>query len=247
MEPGLRRALARLPGFAQTSCPVGMHGFQVPLLKRIAGNVGYGTERLRRRHWLRRIPKILNPPPEWREYPQSAALLVADVARGRQQIAGKTLRGDADRLKRRGDLIGDRLLRRLCNRVPEHRAGPGLARQPGDDRCGGPFAQNQRRANRVEGPLQGPERLRQPPARRAAERAGAWSAQRSAGFVEHVKTDHRRAGLRGGMQGRMIAEAEVVAKPDDAGGSGMAGHQMGQRAWRTLGPGEAKTLQLSRA
>src|SRR5450755_2195652 len=224
MEPGLRRALARLPGFAQTSCPVGMHGFQVPLLKRIAGNVGYGTERLRRRHWLRRIPKILNPPPEWREYPQSAALLVADVARGRQQIAGKTLRGDADRLKRRGDLIGDRLLRRLCNRVPEHRAGPGLARQPGDDRCGGPFAQNPRRA---------------------AERAGAWSAQRSAGFVEHVKTDHRRAGLRGGMQGRMIAEAEVVAKPDDAGGSGMAGHQMGQRAWRTLGPGEAKTLQLS--
>jgi hypothetical protein len=29
------------------------------------------------------------------------------------------------------------------------------------------------------------------------------------------------------MQGRVIEEAEIVAKPDDAGGSGMAGHQMG--------------------
>jgi|SoimicmetaTmtHMC_FD_contig_31_12236105_length_318_multi_1_in_0_out_0_1 hypothetical protein len=27
------------------------------------------------------------------------------------------------------------------------------------------------------------------------------------------------------MQGRMIGEAEIVAKPDDAGGFGFAGHQ----------------------
>ena len=78
-------------------------------------------------------------------------------------------------------------------------------------------------------------------------RAGASSAQRVARFVKDVKTDHRRARLRRDMQGRMIAEAEIVAKPDDAGGSGMAGHQMGQRAWHTLGPRTDRTLQLSRA
>src|SRR5450755_378822 len=221
-----------------------MRGFQMPFLKRIACHVAYGTERLRRLQWLRRVPKILKPPPEGREYPQSAALLVANVARGRQQIAGKTLRGDADRLKRRRDLTGHGLMRRLCDRVPEHFAGAGLACQPGDDRCCGSFAQHQRCANRVEAVLQGPERLRQPPARRAAKRTGASSAQRVACFVKDVKTDHRRACLRRGMQGRVIAEAEIVAKPDDAGGSGMAGHQMGQRAWRTLGPRTDRTLQL---
>jgi hypothetical protein len=42
-----------------------------------------------------------------------------------------------------------------------------------------------------------------------------------------LQTNHRRPRLRRGMQGRVIAEAEIVAKPDDAGGSGMAGHQMG--------------------
>jgi hypothetical protein len=34
----------------------------------------------------------------------------------------------------------------------------------------------------------------------------------------------------------VIGKAEIVAKPDDAGVRGLAGHQGGQLGWRTLDP-----------
>jgi len=43
-------------------------------------------------------------------------------------------------------------------------------------------------------------------------------------FVEHIKTDHRRAAIRGGMQSGMIGKAEIAAKPNDTGRR-VAGHQ----------------------
>jgi hypothetical protein len=135
-------------------------------------------------------------------------------------------------------------MRRLRDLIPEHRPGTGFARQPGDDPDRGSLAQQQRRAQPLEAFLQGPERLRQPPARRAAQRTRGRRARCAACFVEDVNADHRRAGAGGAMQGGMIGKAEIVAKPDDAGRSSSTGH----RDDNSDGAGwvQARTLQLCR-
>ena len=62
--------------------------------------------------------------------------------------------------------------------------------------------------------LQRAQRLRQPPARRAAERP---NARRS--VVEHVRRHATGAcDLGGCVQGGMVGKAEVVTVPDDGGG-----------------------------
>jgi hypothetical protein len=67
-------------------------------------------------------------------------------------------------------------------------------------------------------------------------------------LVEQVKTDHRRAGLRvdfgGGMQSRVVGKAEIVAKPDDAGRRGLAGHQVVNSAGAGWVHAPGETLQL---
>jgi len=146
--------------------------------------------------------------------------IVIDV--GTNRTAEGKLRGDVDFFQRPGDLIGDIKLRRLCDLVPEHRAGLVFTRQLSDDPGRRSLAQHQLTAQRVEAFLQGPQRLRQPPARRAAKRA---RARRTWRLVEGVETNHRLAGRGGGMQGGVIGKAEIVAKPDDAGGSDRNGHQ----------------------
>jgi hypothetical protein len=104
-------------------------------------------------------------------------------------------------------------MRRLRDLVPEYRVGPGFAGKFRDDLGCRTAAQQQHRANRVEAPLQGAQRLRQPPARSTTKRTCArWVLP----VVENIKTDHRRAGLAGGLQGGVIGKAEIVAKPDDA-------------------------------
>jgi hypothetical protein len=95
-----------------------------------------------------------HPPPERREYPHSPTVLVADPDRIHQEIAGKAVRDDADLLQRHGDLIGDGLMRRLRNLIPEHRGGAGVARQGLDDLGRGPPAQQQRGACRGQACLQ---------------------------------------------------------------------------------------------
>ncbi len=133
LEAGLRRRLAGLPGFAQASGPVRPGGLELPIFERIAGEVGHAVQPLRRRQRLWRIAERLHAPPERREHAQAAVLLVADLARRRQQVAGKALRGDTDLAEGRGDLIGHGLVRRLRDLVPVHAPGIGLARQRGED------------------------------------------------------------------------------------------------------------------
>ena len=57
-----------------------------------------GAISLRSGDRLRRWHALLQRPPERREDPQATTLLVADAGRGHQEIAGKAVRGDADRL-----------------------------------------------------------------------------------------------------------------------------------------------------
>jgi hypothetical protein len=154
------------------------------------------------------------------------------------------LRNDAYCVQCRCDLIGHSPMRRLRDLVPEHRAGPGLARELGDDPDRRPFAQHEGCAERGEAALQGPQRLCQPPARRAAKRARGRRAQRLAGLVEYVKANHRLPGFGSRVQSGMIGKAQIVAKPDNAGGSGCSGHQGRsiRKAWVRV-----RTLQLYRS
>src|SRR4029079_160677 len=125
--------LAGLPGFAQAPGPVRSGGFELPIFERIAGEVRYAVQPLRRRQRFWWIAERLHAPPERCEHAQAAILLVADLAGRRQQVAWKALRGDIDLAKGRRDPVGHGLLRRLRDLVPVHAPGTGLARQCGDD------------------------------------------------------------------------------------------------------------------
>ena len=224
--PSSRCCAASSPGVQLSRKPAGpvrLRRLEAPVFERIACEVRSRTQRRRRGQRLRRIAQRLHPPPERREYPQAPAVLVTDVGGSRQQIAGKALRGDADLLQRRGDLIGHRLLRRLRDLVPEHRAAPVVRASSRDDPGGRALAQHQRRCRSRRGASCSARsdcashQRAAPPSGRAHRRARC--------FVEHVKADHRPARLRRGMQGGMIGEAQIVAKPDDAGRGGFAGHR----------------------
>ena len=167
---------------------------------------------------------------------KSPAFLVADVDGCHQEIAGKAVSGDADLPEAGRELFGHRLMRRLRDLVPEHGVGAGLARELGDDPSRRPRAQHQRHTERAEPFLQRAQRLRQPPARRAAERTRGRGAECRALLVEHVEADHRRAGRRSGVQGGMIGKPQIVAEPDDAGSGGVAGH-------RTVNAGGARWVR----
>ena len=190
LEPRLRRGLAGLPGLAQAAGPIRPGRFELPVFQLVACEVGYAAQALRRRQRLRRIAQRLHPPPERREHAQAAVLLVADLARRRQQVAGKAMRDDTDLVQRRGDLIFNGPVWRLRDLVPVHRFGTGLARERGDDRRRRPLAQHQRCAPLAQARLQGAQRLRQPPSRRAAERPNARRP-----VVEHVNERNRRVCL----------------------------------------------------
>ena len=92
-----------------------------------------------------------------------------------------------------------------------------LFQTPAPARCPGrpvprrrPSAQYERRAKRGEAPLQGSQRLSQPP--RARLRAdGLRRAQRGADLVEDVQADRPPTGVGGRAQRRMIGEAKVVS------------------------------------
>src|SRR3984957_9379511 len=168
IEPLLCGQLARRPALAQPAGPVGPCGLKAPAFKRIACEIRSGAQAFRRGQGQRWIAQRLYPPPERCEYPQASVLLVADVGGGCQQIAREAARGDADLVERRSHLTCQGLQWRLRDLIPEHGVGTVRARQFGDELGCGPLAQQQRGADRVETFLQGPQRLRQPPARRAA-------------------------------------------------------------------------------
>ena len=227
------RYLARRPYLAQSAGPIRTRRLKTPVFDGVARKGRPRAQPFRRGHRCRRIAQGLHPPPEWREYPQSPVFLGTDTGGGHQEIAGKALRRDADLLECSGRLIGDGLMRSLRHLIPEHRFGTGFAGQFGDDPGRRSFAQHQRSADRVQAFLQGAERLRQPPARRAAKGA---RVRRTAHLVQHLEANRRRGGLRGGVQGVMIGEAQIIAKPDDAGRGGFTGHRAIQLGNRALGP-----------
>ena len=172
----LRRACAAAspgcPVVAQAAGPIRPGRLELPVLQPVARRgPPRPLQRLRRRQRLRRIAERLHPPPERREHAQAPVLLVADLARRSQQIAGEAVRGDADLSQRGGDLIGHGPVRRLRDLVPVDRLGADLARERGDDRGRRSLAQHQRRAPLTQARLQGAQRLRQPPSRRAARAA----------------------------------------------------------------------------
>ena len=159
------------PVVAQAAGPIRPGRLEFPVFELVACEVRHAVQRLRRRQRLWRIAQRLHPPPERREHAQAPVLLVADLARRGQQVAGEAVRGEADLGQRGGDLIFHGPVRRLRDLVPVHRLGADLARQRGDDRRRGSLAQHQRCAPLAQARLQGAQRLRQPPARRAARAA----------------------------------------------------------------------------
>ena len=182
----MRGGLARLPIVAQPAGPIRPRRLELPVLQPVACDVRYALERLRRRQWLRRIAQRLHPPPERGEHAQAPVLLVADLARRSQQVAGKAMRDDTDLIQRGGNLIFNGPVWRLRDLVPVDRFGADLASERGDDRRRRSLAQHQRCTPLTQARLQGAQRLRQPPSRRAAERP---NARRS--VVEHVNERNR--------------------------------------------------------
>ena len=176
------------------------------------GDVRYALERLRRRQWLRRIAQRLHPSPERGEHAQAPVLLVADLVRQRQQVTGKAMRDDTDLTQRRGNLIFNGLVWRLRDLVPVDRVGTDLASERGDDRRRRPLAQHKRCPPLTQARLQGAQRLRQPPSRRAAERPNARRL-----VVEHVNERNRRVRFGGCVQRGMVGNAKVVAVPNHGG------------------------------
>src|SRR5437763_190947 len=81
------------------------------------------------------------------------------------------------------------------------------------------FAHPDRPARPADALWECAQRLREPPARRAAK-----PTQPLALLVEDVKADHRSPRSRRGMQSRMIGEAQIVSKPDNAGRHRWARH-----------------------
>ena len=212
LRPRLRRGLAGLPVVAQAAGPIRPRRLELPVLQPVACEVRYALQRLRRRQRLWRIAQRLHPPPERREHAQAPVLLVADLARRSQQVAGKAMRDDTDLAQRRGNLICHGPVWRLRDLVPVDRLGTDLARERGDDRRRRPLAQHQRCPPLTQARLQGAQRLRQPPSRRAAERPNARRL-----VVEHVNERNRRVRFGGCVQRGMVGNAEVVAVPDDGG------------------------------
>ena len=186
LEPGLRGGLAGLPVVAQPAGPIRPRRLELPVLQPVACEVRYALQRLRRRQWLRRIAQRLHPPPERGEHAQAPVLLVADLVRRSQQVAGEAMRDDTDLIQRGGDLIFNGPVWRLRDLVPVDRVGTDLARERGDDRRRRPLAQHKRCTPLAQARLQGAQRLRQPPSRRAAERPNARRP-----VVEHVNERNR--------------------------------------------------------
>ena len=116
------------------------------------------------------LAQRLQPAPERREDPQAAAFLVADVAGWAEQVAGENFRVDAEPLRAPASTdLAIAMMRRLRDLVPEHRAGFGFARDLRNDLAAGPVAAPAGRRPLAGSPASA-QRLRQPPARRAAER-----------------------------------------------------------------------------
>ncbi len=235
LQPFLRGLLARRPGLAQTARPIGMMRLKLEAFERVATNARRAAQRFWRGQRLGWIARGQHPAPERREHPQAAALLVADFAGCDQQVAREAFGIYAKPCERRRNRFGDGQMRGLLNLAPEYRACLRLLCEFGDDfGCRSP-PQHQRGTPGLQVGLQRPQRLRQPPARRATEWPHAL-----AHFVEDIEAAHRSAGLRRRVQGRVIGQAQIVAKPDDDGCGGL-GHEWAQR--RRPPAGSARLLR----
>jgi len=118
----------------------------------------------------------------------------------------------------RGDqIVADPSMRRHRDIVPGNGIRADILREPGDRFRRRPLSQQQRYTTFGEFGLQGAQRPREPPARRAAEWAPCWGMKGITLFVEDVNADDRRAARGDEMQRRMIGKTKVVAKPDNAG------------------------------
>ena len=213
-----RFCAAASPGVHVSRNPDAQSGprrLQVPGSQVLGGDLRAGCQRLWRGQGWGWVAEAQDAFPEWCEHAQTAAFLVAQACGSHQQVAGKAARCDADAVKGgrhlalSGRLTGDVAL------VPMDRRDKGLLREVRDHLCSSAPAQDQRLAAFSEACVQAPQRLGEPPARRAAD----WtSLLRAAFFVQHIKADERCAALDGSMQGWMIGKSQIVTEPDEQGG-----------------------------
>ena len=181
LEGGLCRGLARRPVVAQAAGPIRLARLKLPVLQPVGGEVCHAIQRFRRGQRLGRIAQRQHPPPERCEHAQAPIFLVPNLARRSQEVAREAVRGNAQVGQCGGELIFHRLVGRLRDLVPIDCVSAGLAGQRGDDRGRRSLAQYQRGAPLAQARLQGAQRLRQPPSRRAGWRPNARRL-----FVEHV-------------------------------------------------------------
>jgi len=232
LEPRLRGFRARRPDLTQTAGPIGVMRLEAEAFEQVALDGLCGPQRLRRRQRRWRVAQRQHAAPERGEHTKAATVLVADVVRRNQEVAGKGFRIYTELCQRGFKLFGDGEMGLVRDLVPEHRSRAGLARDVGDNLGRRALPQHQGRSLGLEACLQRPQRLRQPPARRAAERA-----QARARFVQHKEADHRRTGFGGGVQGGMVGKPQVIAKPDDdRRRGGWVGHPGRQLESRPSGP-----------
>ena len=209
LQPRLRSRFARLPARAQAARPVRRGRLQLPILqpvardtrgrdKRVGAGSGFGgspsdstrfqngvNTRRPRPSLLRMVSGAASRSPGCggRRCRWSASAAASSAATARAGAMAMSLKYTASALVWRASF--------------------------GDDRRGRATAQDQRGAALAEAPLQAAQRLRQPPARRAAERTNPWAA-----FVEHIDAEHRSAAACRRGQGRVVGKPQIVAKPD---------------------------------
>ncbi len=240
---------AASPGLQVSRNPPAQSGcgrFQMPVLAAVrCAMPSAGTSCFRRGQRPRWIAHAAHALPEWREHAQAAALLVADAAwstsRSPGRLCAATPRSSSAAATSFGDCFAARCAISFQNTRRRRRP---RAPAPADDLGRRSPAQQHRRAARCPACLQGAQRLRQPPARRATERPCRWRAKLPAGFVEHVETDHRHADARGSVEGGVIGQAQIVAEPDDMGAGRSAGHQavLTRKATDRSAPGKRRIL-----
>ena len=210
LEPALRGGLAGLPGLAQPRCPVRTRRQQLPRVEivgchgRPRGQLAGGGQRVAHR-------ALAGGPPERREHLVRLSGARADLPRLDEEVGGE--RGGLDPVLAQSALeAGIHVAARAVTSVPEHGVGSGLGDERGQHLAGRPAAQDEPPAARRDLGRVRRQGVVQPPAGRAAERADAGAL-----LVEQVQQHHGAAVVEGGAERRVIAEAQIVAEPDDRG------------------------------
>ena len=236
-QASARTLFARHPRLAQPAGPIGSGRQQVELLqsrdpKRGSQLHARASQLARPGQRRRRIATLAQRAPEGREDLERIAAARGDLPRLDQEEIVAAVRANAGLAEAGLYLRVECALGATIAPAPEHGRRPDLLRQLRHDRTGGATQDGEGRTCLIEVATKRHQRVMQPPARGAAERA-----QPGTRIVVDVDRQHRLAGLDRGAQCAIVGKAQVIAQPDDHRRLSIgcllarAGHQRSAAGW----------------